>query len=102
MLVVFVHIQVKPNTVDAFKTASVENARHSLNEPGVVRFDVLQNQRDQSKFVLVEIYKTADDAAKHKETQHYEIWRSTVADMMAEPRYSIKYDNVFPEDSQWI
>ena len=101
MLVVFVHVHVKPDCVDAFRQASVANARKSINEPGIARFDVLQQQDDPTRFVLVEAYRTPDDPARHKETEHYQTWRDTVADMMAEPRSSTKYDNVFPDDAGW-
>lgn len=74
----------------------MENARNSAQEPGVARFDVLQDQADPTKFVLVEVYKTPDAPAAHKETAHYNKWRETVADMMAEPRQARKFDNLFP------
>ena len=101
MLVVHVHVHVKPDLVEAFRQASLENARKSVQEPGVARFDVIQRQDDPTRFVLVEVYRTADDPARHKETAHYAKWRDTVADMMAEPRSSIKYDNVFPDEQGW-
>jgi len=98
MLVVLVHIHVKVDQVDAFQAACVENARNSLLEPGVVRFDVLRQQDDPTNFTLVEIYRTPEAPAAHKHTDHYKKWAGTVADMMAAPRYSVKYENVFPED----
>jgi quinol monooxygenase YgiN len=101
MLVVHVHIHVKPDQVEAFKSATLENARNSVQEPGVARFDVLQQNDDPTRFLLVEAYRTADDPARHKQTPHYAKWRDAVADMMAEPRTSIKYANVFPDDSGW-
>lgn len=101
MFVVHVNVHVKPGQVEAFKEASVENARNSLQEPGVARFDVIQQQDDPSRFVLVEVYRTADDPAKHKETAHYQKWRDTVAGMMAEPRSAVKYDNVYPGEDGW-
>lgn len=101
MLIVHVFVHVKPDKVEAFRSASIENARESINEPGVARFDCLQQQADPTRFVLVEVYRTADDPAKHKETKHYQKWRDTVADMMAEPRSSIKYANVYPDDKDW-
>ena len=101
MFVVHVNVHVKPGQVEAFKEASVENARNSLQEPGVARFDVIQQQDDPSRFVLVEVYRTADDPAKHKETAHYQKWRDTVAEMMAEPRSAVKYDNVYPGEDGW-
>lgn len=101
MLVVHVHVHVKPEFVEAFRRATVENARNSIQEPGIARFDVVQQTDDSTRFVLVEVYRTPDDPAKHKETAHYQIWRDTVAEMMAEPRHSVKYKNVFPEDQGW-
>jgi len=101
MFIVCVHVHVKPDRIDAFKVASLENARNSVNEPGIARFDVLQQQDDPARFVLVEVYRTPDDPAKHKETDHYKAWRDAVEDMMAEPRSSVKYDNVFPDEAGW-
>ncbi len=101
MLVVHVHVHVKPEHVDAFRAATLENAAASLREPGIARFDVLQDTADPTRFVLVEAYRTPEAPAQHKETDHYRKWRDTVADMMAEPRFSVKYDAVFPEDSRW-
>ncbi len=101
MFIVHVHVHVKPDCVDAFQQATLANARKSVKEPGIARFDVLQQQDDPARFVLVEVYRTPDDPAKHKETEHYKAWRDTVADMMAEPRASTKYDNVFPDDAGW-
>ena len=101
MLVVQVHVNVKPESVEAFRVATLENAKNSVQEPGIARFDVLQQQDDTTRFLLVEVYRTADDPARHKETAHYQTWRDTVADLMAEPRHSVKYENVFPEDAGW-
>ena len=101
MLVVHVHVVVKPEYVEAFKSATLENARHSVREPGVAGFDVVQHQDDPTKFVLVEAYRTPDAPAAHKETQHYQVWRDAVAPMMAEPRTSVKYTNLFPDDANW-
>lgn len=98
MLVVHVHVRVKPECVEAFRKATVENACCSLREPGIARFDVLQHQDDPSRFLLVEIYRTADAPAAHKETPHYAAWRDTVAPMMAMPRASDKFAGVFPEE----
>lgn len=101
MLVVHVHVHVKAESIEAFKAASLENASASVLEPGVARFDVVQQTDDPSRFVLVEVYRTADAPAAHKETAHYAKWRDTVAGMMASPRTSVKYDNVFPGDGGW-
>jgi len=95
MLIVHVHVRVKPECVEAFRRASLENATQSVKEPGIARFDVCQQQDDPTRFVLIEVYRTADAPAKHKETAHYQKWRDTVADMMAEPRTSVKYSEVF-------
>ena len=101
MLVVHVHVHVKPESVDAFKAVTIENAHNSLREPGIARFDLIQQTDDPTCFVLVEVYRTPDDPARHKETTHYAKWRDAVAPMMAEPRSSVKYANVFPEDAGW-
>jgi autoinducer 2-degrading protein len=101
MLIVHVHVHVKPEFVDEFVEASIENARNSFQEAGIARFDVVQELGDPTKFVLVEVYRTPDDPAKHKETAHYNEWRETVAEMMAEPRYSVKYSNIFPDNGGW-
>jgi len=101
MYIVLVHTHVKPEFLDAFRAASIENARNSILEPGISRFDVIQEVEDQTRFILVEVYRTAEDNAKHKETAHYARWRDTVAEMMAEPRKGIKYSNVFPQDGDW-
>lgn len=91
LLVVQVQVRVKPDCVEAFKEATLENARNSVKEPGVAGFDVMQQQDDPTRFVLIEAYRTPDAPAQHKETAHYAKWRDTVADMMAEPRSSVKY-----------
>ena len=101
MLIVHVQIHVKPEFVDAFRAASIENARNSVAESGIARFDVLQQPDDATRFVFVEVYRDADAPARHKETAHYAAWRDTVAVMMAEPRASVKYANVFPPDQGW-
>ena len=101
MLVVHVFVHVKEDQVEAFKTATLENARNSVQEPGIARFDVVQQQDDSTRFVLVEAYRDAEAPARHKETQHYHTWRETVEPMMAEPRHSIKFENCFPGDDAW-
>lgn len=101
MLVVHVHVHVKPECVEVFKAATLENARKSVREPGIARFDVVQQTDDPTRFVLVEVYRTPDAPAAHKETKHYQVWRDAVAPMMAEPRTSVKFANVFPEDAGW-
>jgi len=101
MLIVLVHVHVKPEAVDAFREASVENARNSVREPGIARFDVLQAQDDPTRFILVEVYRQEEDIARHKETAHYKTWREAVEPMMAEPRVGVRYANVFPGDEGW-
>jgi autoinducer 2-degrading protein len=101
MIIVQVHVQVKPEKVPAFIEATIENARCSIQEPGVARFDVIQQTDDPNRFILVEVYRTPDDPGKHKETAHYQKWRDMVADMMAVPRQGIKYQNLFPADEGW-
>jgi quinol monooxygenase YgiN len=101
MLVVHVSVHVKAGCVEAFTAASLENARQSVREPGIARFDVVQQEDDPTRFVLVEAYRTPTAPAAHKETAHYQLWRDTVAPMMAEPRSSVKFANVFPHDADW-
>jgi autoinducer 2-degrading protein len=102
MHIVHVHVHVKSQFVDEFIQATLENANNSVQEPGIARFDFIQDQDDPTKFVLVEVYRDAETGpARHKETAHYNKWRETVAEMMAEPRYSVKYDNIFPADQGW-
>jgi (4S)-4-hydroxy-5-phosphonooxypentane-2,3-dione isomerase len=101
MLVVHVHVSVKPEAVEAFRLASLENSRKSLEEPGIARFDVLQEEDNPTHFVLVEAYRTPEAPAEHKTTEHYAKWRDTVADMMAEPRRNVRYSNIAPGDEEW-
>lgn len=101
MLIVHVHVHVKAEFLAGFKEATLANGRASLKEPGVVRFDIVQEQDDSTRFVLVEVYRDAAAAAAHKETAHYLIWRDAVASMMAEPRRSVKFNNLFPGDEGW-
>ena len=101
MHILIVHARVKAEFIDAFKQATTVNAENSSKEPGVARFDFMQQQDDPSKFVLYEVYRDAAAPAKHKETAHYKLWRDTVADLMAEPRVGVKHVNVFPEDAGW-
>ena len=101
MLIVHVHVHVKPDQVEAFKAATLANASASVREAGIARFDVAQQSDDPTRFVLVEVYRTAAAPAAHKETAHYALWRDTVAPMMASPRTSVKFGNVFPEDDGW-
>ena len=101
MLIVHVHVHVKPESVADFREATIGNARASVEEPGIARFDVVQQLDDATRFVLIEVYRTPEAAAAHKETAHYARWRDTVADMMAEPRQSWKYREVFPDPETW-
>lgn len=101
MFIVHVHVHVKPECVEAFKTATLANASASAQEPGVARFDVVQQADDPTRFVLVEVYRDPAASAAHKETPHYPVWRDVVASMMAEPRISVKFNNVFPDDAGW-
>ncbi|MBN1799695.1 MAG: antibiotic biosynthesis monooxygenase [Spirochaetales bacterium] len=101
MFIVHVFVHVKENQIDDFKSATLENAANSVQEQGIARFDVLQQQDDPSRFVLVEVYRTDADPARHKETAHYLKWRQTVAPMMAEERGSIKYRNLYPDEAGW-
>ena len=93
-MTVLVQVRVKEQSVDAFRAATMANARDSVKEPGIARFDVLQQSDDPTRFVLIEVYRTADAPAKHKETSHYQTWRDAVAPMMAEPRASLKYNTL--------
>ena len=102
MLIVHVHVRVSPGQAGDFLAATVVNARASLAEPGVLRFDVIQDQADPDHVVLVEVYRDAEASAAHKLTPHYAAWRDAVAEMMAQPRESVRYAAVFPaEDQGW-
>ena len=101
MLIVQVFAHVHPDAVDAFLSATLDNARHSVLEPGVVRFDVIQQENDPTRFVLVEIYRDDSAPAAHKATPHYARWREAVEPMMVEPRSSTKYRAHFPELARW-
>ena len=100
MLVVHVHVRVRPERIGDFLAATVVNARASLAEPGVLRFDVIQDEADPARVVLVEVYRDEQAPADHKLTQHYATWRDSVAEMMAEPRESVRYSVVFPVSSE--
>lgn len=101
MLIVLVYVHVKPEFIEAFNVASMENAEKSCNEPGIARFDLIQDLTDPTRFVLIEVYRTQDDPAAHKITDHYARWRDVVEPMMAEPRTSKKYANLSPDDGGW-
>lgn len=101
MIIVHVFVRVVQDFVKSFTAATLENARHSVAEPGVVRFDLVQQDDDPTRFLLIEIYRTQGDPARHKESAHYATWRDTVAPMMAEPRRSVTYHALFPEPAEW-
>ena len=101
MFIVHVFMQVKPDCLAAFRQASIENARHSIQEPGVVRFDFIQQRDDPTQFVIAEVYRTEADIASHKRTAHYAKWQATVEELLAQPRSRIFYQNIFPEDQNW-
>jgi autoinducer 2-degrading protein len=101
MLIVHVHVHVRPECIEAFQAATLANARASVREPGIARFDVVQQADDPTRFVLVEAYRDAAAPAAHKETAHYAAWRDAMAPMMASPRTSVKFANVFPADAAW-
>jgi autoinducer 2-degrading protein len=101
MLIAIINVHVKPEFIEGFKTVSIDNASNSINEAGVIRFDVYQQSDDPSRFTLVEIYKTDDDPARHRETAHYARWRDTVAEMMVEPRTRTTHKVIFPPESEW-
>lgn len=98
MLIVHVHVRVKPDCIETFKEVSIANALQSLKEPGIARFDLVQQNDDPTRFILVEVYRSVEATAAHKATAHYAAWRDRMESLMAEPRFSVKYTNVFPGD----
>lgn len=101
MYIVLVHIHAKTELCEQFKNATLENARNSIQEPGIIHFDVIQQIDDPTRFTLIEVYRTPDDQQKHRETRHYQIWKDTVGDMMSEPRQGVKYMSLFPNEGGW-
>lgn len=101
MLILHVNIHVRPEYIEAFRAATIENARASVKEPGIARFDFLQHSDDPNRFSLWEVYKNDDAVSDHKLTPHYVRWNEAVAPMMAEPRTRTWYKNVFPGDESW-
>lgn len=101
MHIVHVYVHVRPESVEAFRRATLDNARSSLREPGIARFDILQQADDPTRFVLMEVYRTREDPSRHRETAHYAAWREAVEPLMAEPRRKVEYGNVFPADDGW-
>jgi quinol monooxygenase YgiN len=101
MFIVNVYVRVKPDRIEAFKEATLANAQASVKEPGIARFDVLQMKEEPSRFLLVEVYRSPEAPAAHKETEHYKAWKEAVEEMMAEPRSKGIYENLFPGDEGW-
>jgi autoinducer 2-degrading protein len=101
MHIVHIHVHVKPEFVEAFKQVTIENARESIQEPGIARFDLIQQGDDPTHFVLVEVYRTPAAPALHKATAHYKTWRDIVEGMASEPRVRVIYSNIFPPDKDW-
>jgi autoinducer 2-degrading protein len=101
MHIVHVHVRVKPESIEAFKQVTIENAWKSVQEPGIARFDVIQQADDPTRFVLVEVYRTPDAPAAHKETAHYKEWKDKVETLLPEPRTRVIYSNIFPPDKGW-
>jgi quinol monooxygenase YgiN len=101
MLIVHVHVKVKPDCIEAFKEVTIANARQSLKEPGIARFDLVQQNDDPTRFVLIEAYRSVEATTAHKATAHYAAWRDWMESLMAEPRFSVKYSPVFPGEEGW-
>lgn len=101
MYVVCVRVRVKPERGEDFAAAILENARSTRREPGNLRFDVLREEADPTRFFLYEVYRSADDFAAHQKTPHYVAWRERVAGWMAEPLAGVKHTSLFPSDTDW-
>jgi len=101
MWIVHIHVHVKAEHVEEFKCATIENATNSVKEPGIARFDVIQQVDDPTRFVLVEVYRTKEANAAHKETPHYQAWAAKALPMMAGERTRASYSNVYPPDQGW-
>lgn len=101
MVILIVNLHVKAEHLEAFRQATRENARNSVKEPGVVRFDVLEQTEDPTRFVLYEVYRDNDAPAQHRETAHYKAWVAKVPDMLEEPRTRTFYTNFCPADAEW-
>lgn len=101
MLISIVEVHVKPNFIEAFIEVTKKNVEGSLGEPGVARFDFLQDDEEPTKFVLYEVYRSAEDPAKHRETHHYKEWKDAVSTMMMTPRTKVIYNNILPLDRAW-
>ena len=101
MIVSLVHIHVKPESLEEFIRITEYNAENSRKEAGIVRFDFLQQKEDPTRFALVEVFRNEEATERHRETEHYQKWRDTVTDMMAETRFGVRYTNISPQDSEW-
>ena len=101
MKIVMVSIHVRADRVDEFRAATLENAQNSLKEPGVARFDFIQEVDDTTRFLLIEVYRSEEAIARHKQTAHYNRWREAVEPLLAEPRTRVVYENIYPDDSGW-
>lgn len=101
MVILIVNLHIKPERLDAFREATLENARNSIQEPGIVRFDLLEQAEDPTRFALYEVYRDTEAPARHHETAHYKAWLAKVPDMLVEPRTRILYSNLFPLDENW-
>lgn len=101
MLIIHINVRVKPETVEAFKQATIANARCSIKEPGIARFELIQHEDDPTRFLLAETYRSLEATAAHKETAHYAAWREAAEPMLAEERTRVRYANVFPADEEW-
>jgi (4S)-4-hydroxy-5-phosphonooxypentane-2,3-dione isomerase len=101
MFIVQVMIHVKPEHLEAFQAATLDNARNSVREPGIARFDVIQQADDPTRFMLVEVYRDAEALARHRETAHFAAWREAVTELLVEPRTRLQYANIFPNDGGW-
>lgn len=101
MYIVHVFIHISSEYIDAFRKVTIENAQQSVQEPGIARFDVIQQADDPTRFVLVEVYRSENAPAEHKKTKHYNAWKDKAEKMMVEPRTRIVYKNIFPDDTGW-
>jgi (4S)-4-hydroxy-5-phosphonooxypentane-2,3-dione isomerase len=101
MVIVHVFVKIKPDMTEPFKAATLKNAQNSIKEPGILRFDFIQQEDDPLCFLLVEVYKDSNAVAQHKETSHYAEWREKAEHMIAQPRTSTRYVGIFPEDKEW-
>ncbi len=101
MLITQVMFHVKAEHVETFKTITLENARNSVREPGIARFDFVQQAEDPTRFALVEVFRDAEAPARHRETAHFQAWLAAVGDLLVEPRTRQQYTNIFPNDTGW-